>query len=48
MDQLLTGVGGRGLDAVEKDRVSVPDQGNPAEPGYQVRLAVAVDPGLEA
>ena len=24
------------------------DQGNPAEPGYQVRLAVAVDPGLEA
>src|SRR5512133_2500328 len=39
VDQLLTGVGGRVGDAVE---------GDPAEPGYQIRLAVAVDPGLEA
>ena len=38
------GDAGRGCDAVGDDRVLVPDQGNPAEPGYQVRLAVAVDP----
>ena len=31
-----------------EDRVLVAHQGDPAEPGYQIRLAVAVDPGLEA
>ena len=48
VDQLLAGVGGRWGDAVAQDRVLVAHEGNPAEPGYQVRLAVAVDPGLEA
>jgi hypothetical protein len=46
VDQLLTGVGGRLGDTVEQDRALVAREGDPAEPGYQIRLAVAVDPGL--
>ena len=47
-DQLLAGVGGRGRGGVPDDRPPVPLQDDPAEPCYQVRLALAMLPGLEA
>ena len=48
MDQLFTGVGSRVGDAVVEDRVLVACQRDPAEPGYQIRLAASVDPRFEA
>ena len=47
-DQLLARVGGRGRGGVTDDRPPVPLQDDPAEPCYQVRLALAMLPGLEA
>ena len=47
-DQLLAGVGGRGRARVADDRAPVASEGYPAESCYQVRLALALLPGLEA
>ena len=41
MDQFLAGYGGPGGDAVDEHRVLLLHEGNPAEPGHQVWLAVA-------
>ena len=47
-DQLLAGSGCRGRDRVADDRAPVASEGYPAESCYQVRLALALFPGLEA
>src|SRR3954471_14108463 len=48
VDNLLARVGNPDWNAVGDDRALVPCQGYPAEPCYQVLLAVAVNPGFEA
>jgi hypothetical protein len=48
VDQFLLRVEDRPGDVAVQYRVFLPHQWNPAEPGYQVRLAVSLDPGLEA
>ena len=47
-DQFLAGIGRRGGRGVMDDRPLVLPQGDPAESRYQVLLALAVPPGLEA
>ncbi len=47
-DELLAGVGCRGGRGVADDRPPVAPQDDPAESCYQVRLALAVLPGLKA
>ena len=47
-DQLLARVGGRGRGGVTDDRPPVPLQDDPAESCRQVRLSLAMLPGLEA